>query len=407
MAVSCLDKPDCFRLSSDHIGVSFKVLGTNKADADTLKWIEIKGAGIITGPATPVSDFLIPLNYLVNQTDVNITGNKFNGNMLLKYLSQAQFVSDECGPRYILSALTVDQQSGFDSVRVVAGQVSNPPILNLEIFRCPTTNLVKLDFYQLYVAGNGKKTSQLLTLKVDTITTNYSSALFYLGATTNTVTLPVNINSGAGPGSSAFAISYGDKTNTASLTYTLTQEERYNVCPPKMYVSGLGVTSLDFDSVSIAVVDKKIMNAPQDPASTNVLIFQCPQTNLMRVAFKTGKGTSFVAASFKFNKITSNFSTDQYYVGTTTSSVELPVNESTSSVEYYFDFNVKEGDPALVDTLRVSYDAINKTIFNACGVQKVYDNLKATSPDFTFASPAIPKDSIQFPSITNIEILKN
>ena len=405
MAISCLDQPDCFRLSSDQMGVSFKVLGTNKEDAVKLTGIVITDVGDILGADVSTNRFLMPLNYLADQTEVSISSDKINGTVLLKYLSQAQFVSDECGPRYILSALTVGQQSGFDSVRVLADQVSNPPIINLEIFRCPITNLVKLDFYQLYVAANGKKTSQLVTVHSDNIVAAYSGEQFYVNTNLNTVTLPINIAT-EDITSSDFGMTVNGTLNSLTLTYTLKDTVRYNVCP-NIYASGLEVTSPDFDSVSIAVINKKAMNAPQDPATTNVLIFQCPPTNLMRVGFKTSKGESFVAAPVKFNKITNNFSAKVYYEKLTASSVELPVTDLTSSIEYYFDMEVAEGSPPLIDTLRVSYDAINKTIFNACGVQKVYDNLKASSLDLKLASPAVPKDSIQFPSVTNIEIIKD
>lgn len=403
MAFSCLDKPDCFRLYNDQIGVSLKVLGTNKADVVTLTGVEIEGVGNILSANASASSFLIPLNYLTDQTGVAIASDKINGTILLKYLSQAQFVSDECGPRYILSGLEVNQQTGFDSVRVLTGEVGNPPVINLEIFRCPTTNLVKMDFYQLYVTGTGKKTSQPLSLSIDHVQALYSGEISNAGSVTSTITVPVNLV----VGSSDFKITHGGQPDTVSLTYTLTQEERYNVCPAKMYVSGLEVTSPDFDSVSIAVVDKKKVDAPQDPATTNVLIFKCPQTNLMRVSFKTPKGESFVSASTTFNKITTNFSADKFYEDKTASSVELPINAGALTAEYYFDIKVNDGEPAQLDTLRVSYDAFNKTIFNACGVQKVYDNLNVTFTDFTLASPAVPKDSIQFPSVTNIEIIKN
>jgi hypothetical protein len=405
IAISCLDQPDCFRLSSDKIGVSFKVLGTNKEDAVKLTGIDITDVGDILGPDVSTNKFLMPLNYLADQTEVTISSDKINGTVLLKYLSQAQFVSDECGPRYILSALAVGQQSGFDSVRVLADQVSNPPIINLEIFRCPITNLVKLDFYQLYVAANGKKTSQLVTVHSDNIVAAYSGEQFYANTNLNTVTLPINIAT-EDITSSDFGMTLNGILNSLTLTYTLKDTVRYNVCP-NIYASGLEVTSPDLDSVSIAVVNKKAMNAPQDPATTNVLIFQCPPTNLMRVGFKTSKGESFVAAPVKFNKITNNFSAKVYYEKLTASSVELPVTDLTSSIEYYFDMEVAEGSPPLIDTLRVSYDAINKTIFNTCGVQKVYDNLKVTYTDFKLATPAVPKDSIQFPSVTNIEIIKD
>ena len=98
MAISCLDQPDCFRLNSDQIGISLKVLGTNKADVVTLSGVDIDGVGDILGADASLSSFLIPLNYLANETGVTITSDKISGTMLLKYLSQAQFVSDECGP---------------------------------------------------------------------------------------------------------------------------------------------------------------------------------------------------------------------------------------------------------------------------------------------------------------------
>ncbi|MEO7990520.1 MAG: hypothetical protein ABI663_13325 [Chryseolinea sp.] len=403
MAISCLDQPDCFRLNSDQIGVSFKVLGTNKADVIGVYGMEINGVDSTFYPYTYLSSLLIDLNYLANQTGVTISGDKVSGSMLLKYLSQAQFVSDECGPRYILSNLTIDQQAGFDSIRLVTNQVNNPPYINIEIYRCPTTNLVKLDFYQLYIATNGKKSSQLLSVNVDNIIATYSGEMFYQDSTTNTVTLPINLNTG----SSDFNMSIGGKLNTLSLAYTLTDEERYNVCPLATYASGLSASSVEFDSVSIAIVDKKAVDAPQDPATTNVLIFQCPKTNLMKVYFKTEKveGT-FVSATVTFNKITNNFSSDKYYEGKAISTVELPINESALNAEYYFDFKVKDGDPALIDTLSVSYEPFGKTIFNACAVQNVYDNLKATSPNILPSNILVPKDSLQFPSITNIEIIK-
>ncbi len=403
LAFSCLDQPDCFRLNSDQIGISLKVLGTNKADVVTLSGIDIAGVGDIVGTDISLSSFLIPLNYLANETGITISGDKINGTLLLKYLSQAQFVSDECGPRYILSNLTIDQRVGFDSVRLVTNQVANPPYINIEIYRCPTTNLVKFDFYQLYIATNGKKSSQLLSVDIDSIAPGYSNDLYYQDSITNTVTLPINLNTG----SSDFNMSINGKLNTLSLDYTLTDEERYNVCPIATYASGMSASSVEFDSVSIALVDKKVVDAPQDPATTNVLIFQCPKTNLMRVAFKISKGESTVAVNVAFNKITNNLF-DVFYEDVTTSSVELPIDESASSIEYYFDMKVKEGDPALIDTLRVSYQTIGKTIFNACGQQSVYNKIVATSPDIIApAKITVQKDSIQFPSITNIEILKD
>ncbi len=402
VAISCLDKPDCFRLNSDQIGVSFKVLGTNKADVRGVYGMEINGVDSTFYPYTFLSSLLIPLNYLANQTDVAIYSNKGDGTIVLKYLSQAQFVSDECGPRYILSKLMIDQLTGFDSVRLVTNEVNNPPNINIEIYRCPTTNLVKFDFLQLYVTPPNRKTSQSLLSNINSITANYPSDIVYQNDTVNTVTLPINLAAS----STDFNIILDGISRNVSLNYATTEEERYNVCPLQKYVSGLNVTSADFDSVSIAVVNKKKMDTPVDPATTNVLIFKCPQTNLMKVYFKIKKGENFVSVNNTFNKITNNFSTIEYYKNKKASTVELPINESALSAEYYFDIKVAEGQPALIYTLVVNYQKNDKIIFNACSQQSVYNKLIATTPDVASLSILVPKDSLQFPSITNIEIIK-
>ncbi len=403
MAISCLDQPDCFRLNSDQIGVSFKVLGTNKGDVIPLSGLTIDGVNGVFYYDTTLSSLLIPLNYLANETGVTISGEKVSGSMLLKYLSQAQFVSDECGPRYLLSKLTIDQLAGFDSVRLVTSQVNNPPNINIEIYRCPTTNLVKFDFRQLYVDGSNKKTSQLVLSNINSITADYPSDIAYQYDTLNTVTLPINLAAN----STDFNMILDGISRNVSLNYTTTEEERYNVCPLEKYVSGLNLTSADFDSVSIALVDNKKVDKPQDPATTNILIFKCPKTNLMKVYFKIEKGESFVSAGVTFNKITNNFSNDKFYEGKTISTVELPINESAVTAEYYFDFKVKEGDPVSIDTLRIEYTKLSKLIFPACGDQPVYNGILATSPNILPEKILVPKDSLQFPSITNIEIIKN
>ncbi len=401
MAISCLDQPDCYRLNSDEIGISFRVLGTNKADAVSLTGIQVNN--IIGYPDTTLSSFLIPLNYLENETSLSIAGTGVNGSMLLKYLSQAQFVSDECGPRFILSNLSIAEKSGFDSVRLLTSELNNPPYINIEIYRCPTTNLVKFDFHQLYVSTNGKKTSQPLLININNIKADYSGELFYLNTALNTMTLPVDLKTGA----SDFFITSNGQVDTVALIYTLKEEERYNVCPLSTYVSGMQVTSPDLDSVSIAIVDKKKIDAPQDPATTNVLIFKCPQTNLMKVYFKTQKveGGSFVSYSVSFVGIKNNFSADVFYADKIVSTVELPINELALESEYYFEMKDKDGNVS-VDTLTVNYESNTKTIFNACGVQRVYNNLIATSPDLKFPTKPVVKDSLQFPSVTNIEIIK-
>ena len=410
MAISCLDQPDCYQLSSDQIGITFKVLGTNKTDSVSLQRIEIEGSKKSYYHDATLINGVLPLNYLKDETAITIVGKDINdvsGTLLLKYLSEVQFVSDECGPRYILSDLSIANQSGFDSVHVVASQPNNPPIINIEIYRCPINNLVKLDYYQLYIAPPNKKTSQPLAVNINNITTEYSGQVSYQNAITNTVTLPINL--AASP--SNFSMTIDGNPNDVSLRYVLTNTTRYNACGEQTYASALQVTSLKFDSVSIATTItnniKKPVDAPQDPAVTNVLIFLCPKTNLMKVAYKTPKGESTVSLNVSFDSITNNFSSTVFYKDVTTNLVELPINEASLESEYYFRIKSIAGSPSIIDTVRVSYAAIKKTLFNACKEQSVHNKLQVTSSNIIAPNQIlVPKDSLQFPSVTNIEIIK-
>ena len=59
--------------------------------------------------------------------------------------AQVQFVSEDCGERYIFSDLKILEYD-FDSVRIVNPTPTAPASTNIEIYRCPRTNLMGIDF---------------------------------------------------------------------------------------------------------------------------------------------------------------------------------------------------------------------------------------------------------------------
>lgn len=135
MASSCLNEPDCFRLNNNIIGISFK----QKADG-TASEVEFTS---ITAQS-PTGDEIIfaqngnkvylGLNYFQNNTFYYFEQAERKDTIELAYLAQAQYVSSDCGVRYVLSNLRIARHT-FDSVRLItAVPKNNPSGNNIEIY---------------------------------------------------------------------------------------------------------------------------------------------------------------------------------------------------------------------------------------------------------------------------------
>jgi hypothetical protein len=129
---ACLDDPDCYALNNNQIGITFKDFVTSATKpvgglsitADTVALIE----------STTASKVVIPLNFYENATTYTIFLLDSGYQLTLGYKSQSQFVSAECGQRYVISDLTVLSHT-FDSVRLVSARPgNNANANNLEIF---------------------------------------------------------------------------------------------------------------------------------------------------------------------------------------------------------------------------------------------------------------------------------
>lgn len=134
IAASCLDEPDCFSLNNYIIGISFKKLTDSKADTVAFTSIRTVFPPVIFSGDT-LSKVYLPLNYFENETSFLFENPGKNLLLRLGYSSKAQFVSENCGERFVLSDLKVLNHS-FDSVRVI----SNTPAdqggtIHIEIFQ--------------------------------------------------------------------------------------------------------------------------------------------------------------------------------------------------------------------------------------------------------------------------------
>lgn len=134
--VRCLDEPDCFNLNNYIIGISFKKIATSGADTVIFNNIRTEEPPIIFSDSAALSRIYLPLNFFMDETTFYFQSGDTTRVLHLGYTSQAQFVSESCGERFVLSNLRVLEHS-FDSVRLVRDVPSraDQTAIHIEIFR--------------------------------------------------------------------------------------------------------------------------------------------------------------------------------------------------------------------------------------------------------------------------------
>lgn len=133
IATACLEEPDCYQLNNEVIGIAFKKLENSSADTVTFG-LQIVEPHLIFADTT-LSRLFFPLNYFRDETTFVFAQESAVDTLQLTYLSQAQFVSEDCGEKFVLSKLRVGHHS-FDSVRLVIDTpTQNGSVINLEIFQ--------------------------------------------------------------------------------------------------------------------------------------------------------------------------------------------------------------------------------------------------------------------------------
>ncbi len=136
VAVGCLDEPDCYLLNNHLVGIAFRKIEPNEADT-----LAVTGFGTLTPPLrfsndTTLTRLILPLNYFQDETTFFFDESETVRRVLrLSYVSQAQFVSDKCGEKFVLSGLRIEEHN-FDSVRLVRDfPTRDGSSIQIEIFR--------------------------------------------------------------------------------------------------------------------------------------------------------------------------------------------------------------------------------------------------------------------------------
>jgi hypothetical protein len=383
LMASCLDDPDCFQLHNDVVGVTFRVIGTGQGDSVLLKNNQ--------GENTIITSFNAKLNYFKEQEVFNFEGEKENHYLEFGYTVKNQFISEDCGSSFELSDLHILKHD-FDSVRILNSTPTKGQGTNIEIYRCPSTDTLTINFNQLYVNATAtaisNRRSAFISHPFDFISDSIKTVFSGRAAT---VKLPVHLDKKQ----STFIFKTAVRQDTLVVTYNTVTEKRYRPCGTQTFVSNLRYGANTFDSVSYGLnsLDEPVRTL-QDPHIANLRIFDCPKTNLLQVEFKSSENVAQTVTikSIKADHFTSDLPPD------TTNAVVLPVDLNSNTSTFYIQY---EDDT--IDTLRVQYVKSPLTLFHACK-NPILTNLSEVGDD-PDVSVLPTRTTLQFPPVTNVEII--
>lgn len=414
-AVSCLDEPECYLLNNDKVGIYFRVMGSNQLDSANVTSLLINGNPTFVADSVPWQDlsdniltgFAIPLNYFKSQTSVDMEVGGVPLNLLLDYQVQTQYVSEECGPRYVLSNLNGTATSAdpkVDSVRVLNGSPSRDNTgRHIEIFRCPVTDTLLLTFYQLLLPSGTQAAnrSRIASRPLESVVVD-NAATLYAGERQATLRLPVDLNSSSTRYDFAFPDEEQQAVRNMTVQYNTTTVNRYRQCGTQTFVTDLAIAeNHSFDSVSIALDADEFPNRTlTDPYSRNINVYRCPPTNIIQFAFRrTPEGTTTPQATrVDIVEITDNYTDEVYYADSTTNVVQLPLNLNAGSTVFTFTFADR------TDTITVTYNVgpPSRALFRkACADIRVISNINISS---STTLTEVVNAAVAFPTVTNVNV---
>jgi len=270
IAISCLNEPDCYQLDNDEIGLVFSVMEFGE-DIDTLRDIRISSTESVFYPNTIISAVLLPLN--PNLDELEYIFQWENGSidtLLLRYKSQIQYVSEDCGQRYVFNNLN-PVSSSFDSVRIVNASPGYPASTNLVIYRCAKPDVGGVRFKRKEGTTESDSVLTVSAVVADFITDTQVKQVgpsFYLP-----------LNKSADTTTFEFKMADGDVENLSLSYRRLTRKSPIQDCESVTFFSRIKIVATSFDTTSTRFINTapsgsviKSTNT-RDPAIINFDIF--------------------------------------------------------------------------------------------------------------------------------------
>jgi hypothetical protein len=398
-AVSCLEDPDCYQLNNEVIGISFRVAGSSAPDSVTLRSVAHNAVENVFLMPTVATDTTITAMFAladrtVNGFDILFDYMGVNKTLSLKYLVKAQFVSEDCGTRYVISDMEATY-AGFDSVLVTntsPGRDSRAS--NITIYRCPQANTLEAKLWQYTIPATGASTARLAS--VPFMSVDYGGTLLYQGERVATLRLPVRTDATEGDYHLAIADDLGNdvKTGTLGITYRTTTNKPWLACGPLTTIDNIRIKTAfevtEFQDNTNGTDRDRLT----DPIVTNLNIYRCPPTNFIQLAF-VGEGTT-TARDAELVSITDDFSGRTFHEGVTARRVLLALNKDATSTT----FNLNFEDRTEVVTFNYSFTTPRAGLYpvnSPCISRGVITDLSVVPND----DVQVPNSSVLVPAVDN------
>jgi hypothetical protein len=398
-AMSCLEEPDCYLLNNEFIGISFRVAGSSTADSVRIQSIAHNNTIFLQSTAadTAVTSLIIAADRIVDAFRLNFQNAGTTKSIDLKYKVQAQFVSEECGTRYVMSDLQAPL-SDFDSVLVTnptPGRDGNAS--NIVIYRCPQAETLEIKLWQYTLPATGASTTRIASAQFNSI--DYSGTMLYQNQRVATLRLPVNKTEKTATYHFSLADDLGNDTKAGALRI------RYRATTNKPYLACGDITTIDSIRVEQGFEVTEFQDNTNgtnrdrltDPIVTNLNVYRCPPTNFIQLAF-VREGTT-TAADASLISITDNFSGRTFYEGATARSVVLALNKDATTTT----FNLNFADRTEVVTFNYSFQAPRADLFaenSPCRSRNVITNLQVAPNDNVVLQSA----SVLYPATVNANV---
>jgi hypothetical protein len=197
-----------------------------------------------------------------------------------------------------------------------------------------------------------------------------------------------------------YSIKEIEKTNILELGYKVQTQFVSEECGPRFFVSDLMMLSSDTDSARVT--------SAIPGSGSNVTIYRCPRTNLVKVAIQTPNSTTAALRKDTINILSSTVDdplTLLYPVTGELSFLKLPLDLTANTTKVDF---VLEGN--LPRSITFEYDRIQATRYAVCGEQTFITNLQVTATNFNdlreITTTRYKADSIYDPPRINFAIIQ-
>ncbi|GCC52632.1 hypothetical protein SanaruYs_28690 [Chryseotalea sanaruensis] len=260
---ACLDQPDCYNLTNNTVNISYRKIFDGALDTVAIESVTIVGFDSVFKSTNRA--VTIPLDF--TKTGVSVVLDAVEGTRLidLGYKVQPQFVSEECGPRFLFSELTASSPSG-DSVRILSGTPGGEAS-HVAIYRCPRNNFVRLAFKQVVDEDNVKD-----TVSIASTAANFEALTYYpISGELSYMNLPLNLNTT----STQITLELSNPSRVATLTfnYDLVQKTVFQVCGEQTFIANVQVSSDVFEFKKIETT-RYVADSIYDPPKINFAAFQ-------------------------------------------------------------------------------------------------------------------------------------